>query len=131
MTRADGAIRCDRCGAACVPKGSTTGYGIAKDGSHHCFACCADLDREAMDASGRAALYLTTEESGRASVGNWPGTLRYPVIGPVSKGRHNLARVRYDFTFRDHVGAEWRGTQYGDNTQIARCRRVKARRSRS
>lgn len=86
-----------------------------------CYACCAEDDKARMIETGRAMLYLTT--TAPAHVSNWPGSLSFPVPY-ISRGRHNMARVRYDVTFTGPDGRQWRGTQYGDNTQICHCRRL-------
>jgi hypothetical protein len=104
----------------------TTGYGITPDGKKHCYACCAENDKARMIETGRATLYLTKEkESGRALITNWPGSLIFRG-GPVRAGRHNIARCRYDAWFTGPDGATWHAVQYGDNTQIAHCKRVRA-----
>ena len=119
-----------RCGVCHVTKpcndgGSiSTGYGVAKDGSLHCFRCCGDTDAQEMRKTGKATLYLcdASWKQGYGHVANWPGTLKLPV-NHLRKGRHNIARVRYDVWFR-FEGTGWHGVQYGDNTQIVHCRRV-------
>ena len=117
---------------------STAGYGEDRDGKTICYACCADIDRKAMDETGRAAMYFTHDCGGReiqpgcwdchgrnnAEVTNWPGSLRYRVMA-YRVGGHNIAGRRYDVWFRDHVGKEWHGVQYGDRTQLCHCRRMK------
>lgn len=109
------------CGHAPSPHSDlTTGYGTDRDGKTHCYACCAETDRKAMIETGRATLYLTGKE-----LTNWPGSLRFPA-GYVRKGRHNIARVRYDAWFTGPDGKPWHAVQYGDSTQIAHCKRVKA-----
>lgn len=95
-----------------------TGYATAPQGKV-CYECCATRDKAAMRADGKYTLYLSDGQ-----VTNWPGTLRFPVR-KLRKGRHNLARVRYDFEFIGPDGKLWTGYQIGDNTQIAHCRRVK------
>ncbi len=137
---------CSKCGAALPVKPDTggTGYGCGtsepiaahvdapelKPGETLerspavCYTCCADDDRREMIETGRAVLYLT--QTAPAHVSNWPGSLSFPVPY-ISRGRHNIAGRRYDFSFTGPDGKEWRGTQYGDNTQIAHCRRVKGR----
>ena len=101
----------------------TTGYGENAAGKKACYACCAAEDQKRMRETGRATLYLSKGADGKYTVGNWPGSLKLGVYG-MTRGRHNIARVRYDFGFT-FEGQPWRGTQYGDNTQIAHCRRVK------
>lgn len=112
------------CGHAPSPHSAfTTGYGIDRNGKKHCYACCADNDRERMRQTGRTTLYLTREDNGQWALTNWPGSLRFPCATP-SRAPHNIARYRYDawFTFE---GMTWHAVQYGDNTQIAHCRRTK------
>ena len=109
----------------------TTGYGTDKDGNRKCFQCCADSDRQEMIETGKATLYLSksigTEGiyAGREvwTVGNWPGSLKFRT-GPVRKGRHNIARTRYDVWFRGPDGKDWHGVQYGENTQVCHCHRL-------
>lgn len=102
---------------------TTTGYGTNKAGEKICFACCAIVDREQMDKEGKAVLYLS-QDSKVWRVTNWPGSLSLPVLSHT-KGKHNLAGVRYDVWFRDRTGALWHGTQYGDDTMICHCKRIK------
>jgi hypothetical protein len=108
------------CGHAPSPHGEhTTGYGVDIHGARFCYECAAKRDRADMLATGRATLYLTDK-----GLTNWPGSL-FIIVSERKTGRHNMARVRYDvwFTFG---GAEWHGVQYGDNTQICHCRRIKS-----
>jgi hypothetical protein len=120
------ALVCARCGKAITRgDGIGTGYGVTRDGLKYCYACCGEMDAAEMIATGRATLYLTHPGAhGSASVGNWPDTLRFPVHY-VKRGRHNMARWRYDFRFTGPDGKEWYGVTYGDNTQLAHCRRLK------
>ena len=73
-----------------------------------------------MRNHGKIALYLTDE-----GVTNWPASLVFPVRYRRI-GRHNWAGKRYDVWFTGPDGKPWHGTQYGDNTQIIHCKRVKA-----
>lgn len=100
-----------------------TGYARTDSGAKVCYACCAVIDKKYMDEHGRTALYLTYTK-GQYFVSNWCGTLKF-LCFYLREGSHNIARVRYDFYFRDHNGQRWYGTQYGDNTQIAHCHRYK------
>ena len=97
----------------------TTGYGTDSDGKTACYACCAEKDKERMIQTGRAVLYLSNRK-----ITNWPGSLSFDV-SHISKGRHNIARTRYDAWFTGPDGKNWHAVQYGDMTQIAHCRRVK------
>jgi hypothetical protein len=111
----------------------TTGYGRDAAGLTYCYACCADSERASMAETGRATLYLVKMADTSDSLGsprptgyevtNWPGMLRFPVHA-VTRGRHNFAGTRTDGYFRAN-GEQWRFTVYGDNTQIAHCRRIK------
>lgn len=115
----------------------TSGYGVMPDGRRICYACCANVDREEMDKTGRAMLYLTASKPKNLprgatysseqgwQVGNWPGSLVYPIIGFPRRGGHNIAGSRYDVWFHDHRGELWHGVQYGEETQICHCRRIK------
>lgn len=112
-----------------------TGYGTYDGGAKICYGCIAERDLAHMRETGKATLYLTmvAEFPGPGMVppigwpthivSNWPGTLKFPVRR-VRKGRHNMAGVRYDFAF-EVEGSPWVGVTYGDNTQIAHCRKVK------
>lgn len=111
---------CSNCGQT-KPVGTSggTGYGYNADHSIICYECCAVQDRAEMIETGRAVLYLTDGE-----VTNWPGTLRFKV-GQIRKGRHNMAGVRRDFWFAGPGNTTWHGVQYGENSQVAWCRRIK------
>lgn len=132
-------VTCFTCGALCIPEGCTTGYGKDREGNKHCFECCAKRERADMERTGRATLYLVSEpmppapkspgthETGaKHEVTDWPGRLRFKVWG-LSKGRHKMGRVRYDFRFHGPDDFVWSGTQFGDFTQIAHCKRTKER----
>ena len=110
---------CSMCGEEC-----SAGYGKNKAGEIKCYACCAVSDLAYMDEHGEIWLYLTKDETG-PKVTNWPGSLSFPCY--VRKGRHNIAGTRYDVWFTDRQGSEWHGVQYGENTQICRCRKIKGR----
>jgi len=101
-----------------------TGYALfGKSKRKVCYECCAIRDRKEMDKTGKAVLYLSMIPDTDYYVSNWPGTLKLP-IHAMSKGRHNIAGVRYDVWFR-FSGCNWHGIQYGDNTQICHCKRLK------
>lgn len=77
-----------------------------------------------MNANGFAMLYLVDggANGDGMMVQDWSGQLR---IKPtkVRKGRHNIARTRFDVWFT-YEGQRWHGVNIGDN-QILRCRRIK------
>ena len=120
------------CGHAPTPTNSIgTGYGVDATNRTHCYDCCAILDREQMMSTGRIALYLVTLSSPRSGhdtrtreITNWPGTLRFTPLA-IHKGRHNIARTRYDVWFNGPDKLVWHGVQYGEDTQILHCRRTK------
>jgi hypothetical protein len=122
---------CADCGAHITREPGSIGTGYARDpdtDARICYACCGKRDRAAMIETGRAVLYLTKSREGEAFpyvVTNWPGTLRFPVYS-VRKGRHNVAGSRTDAWFTCE-GQWWHAVQYGENSEIARCRRTKAR----
>lgn len=112
----------------------TRGYGKDANGNRHCYDCCAESDRQSMIDTGRGVLYLTIRDEISPAGGNygdkigtltnWPGSLTFQT-GRIRKGYHNIAGVRYDTWFRGPDGHKWHAVQYGDNTQIAHCKRVK------
>lgn len=117
------------CGHEASPHTIGTGYGTDERGHTACYACCADRELAAMRKTGRATLYLTGAGL-HWEVINWPGSLRFKVWNGEPKiGRHNWAGRRYDAWFSvltDGAPELWHAVTYGDNTQIAHCRRVKA-----
>ena len=119
-------IICADCGTVCVPEGCTTGYGIDDKGRKICFACCGESDKRDMIEMDRFTLYLTKAPDGSFAVSNWPGTLRMKAV--VRKGRHNIARTRYDAWFTSPDGSKWWGVNYVEYTQIIHCRKIKGRR---
>ena len=128
---------CTDCGEEHVhvnPNGcGGTGYGIVREGGVEkkvCYDCCGKRDRAEMATTGRAVLYLTEERGAqggwiRYNVTNWPGTLKFQVAYSRA-GCHNLAGSRRDVWFTDSDGQRWQGVQLGENSQICRCRRLKA-----
>ena len=88
-----------------------------------CYNCCADLDKQEMIKSGnskKVELYLNTNEK---KVTNWPGTLSFNIRG-LRKGKHNIARTRYDIWFNGPDNFIWHGVNYGEFTQIVHCKRT-------
>lgn len=118
---------CDRCHKQITHTSDvTTGYSVSKKGEKHCFACCALDDIEQMRRDGKTVLYLYNLSH---TLTNWPGTLEFHVYR-IRKGKHNIARTRYDvwFTFEKQP---WYGVQYGEDTQIVHCRRIDTREQRN
>jgi hypothetical protein len=109
----------------------STGYGIEKDGRKICYACCAERDKAQMRENGEIILYLMREQSTPWEndnlythyVTNWPNSLRIQ-CGVPKISKHNIAGTRYDVWFR-FEGQNWHGVQYGENTQVCHCKRLK------
>lgn len=114
-------VTCADCGEFC------TGSAFGRDDQDRtiCYRCCGIRDGLSMRETGRATLYLVKRGVSWA-VTNWPDSISFPVT-EIRKGAHNMARVRYDFWFRVNNVEQWYGYQIGDNTEIAHCRRLKAR----
>lgn len=111
--------RCDRCGSLCIPDGLSTGYGISKDGTKHCFKCCALEDGESLDrlAPGETLhFYLRKKPGESCKVTNWPGTFEVTCDYDI-EGRHNIAGTRTDIGFTYH-GRKFYGTRYGKHSEI-------------
>jgi hypothetical protein len=126
---------CVDCGQAIIkPKDSfSTGYGV-QNGFKVCFACCGKQDSVWMQDHDKITLYLTMYDKPSlilpgqiykaAKITNWPGTLEFKT-NYVKQGLHNFAGVRYDVWFKDEHGNRWWGVQYGDNTQLLHCKKLK------
>ena len=101
-------------------------YGLRyrQAGAKVCYSCCGKRDSADMSATGRAVLYLTEEGPEGAVVSNWPGTLKFRVRHK-RVGSHNLAGRRVDVWFTDSDGREWHGINYGHNSQLCHCRRLR------
>jgi hypothetical protein len=102
-----------------------TGYGtVFKTGKKICYACCALRDIEQMKESDRISLYLC-DDTRPWRVTNWPGTLSIFATGYVTPHGHSWGLTRRDVWFVDTNGAHWHGVQYGDNTQLVHCKKLK------
>lgn len=123
------------CGHPPTPSaGPGVGYGRLKNEEtgewvKHCYHCCAEAERNWMIVKGRTILYLVQNKEGAWEVTDWPGILRFTVHSR-SQGKHNWGIPRYDVWFNgpDEQGgytARWWGVQYGDNTQVCHCKRVR------
>lgn len=96
------------------------GYAVLDDGRKVCYACCAERDKAYMVEHGRITLYFDNKAR---LVTNWPGTLWFDCA--VRTGNHNIAGIRYDVWFTDHLGKKWHGVRYGHHTQLCHCKRLK------
>lgn len=117
---------CADCDQEIWTGGRSAGYGLFWDAGERrtiCPDCCAVRERQQMDETGKAILYLCRNTDGQWRVTNYLGTLVYPVQ-TFRKGRHNVAGTRYDVWFRDHAGRIWHGVQYGEWTELTHCKRI-------
>lgn len=112
---------CFVCGKEIV---KPSGYGVDTNGNKVCYPCCAEQDKQYMRDHGRITLYLTMDGQGKYKVTNWPGSVIFSA-SCVKRSSHNIARYRYD-TWFVFEGYYWHAVQYGDNTQIAHCKRTKS-----
>lgn len=117
-----------------------TGYAELTEGGQLkriCYSCIAPRDKADMIQTGKAVLYFTNSDPtikngkfrfgtfGEARLTNWPGTLSFQARFKL--GRHNIARSRYDVWFTGPDGNPWHGVQYGEFSQLTRCRRIKTK----
>ena len=109
---------CTRCGKVT----DTVGYDAAKH--PYCYDCCALIDSEFMRDNDRITLYLAKNGSGTYEITNWPGSLRYSAGTPII-GKHNMAGIRRDVWFKDICGNWWWGVQYGNDSEICHCKKLK------
>src|SRR5262245_9836633 len=112
---------CTRCKQE---KPGGTGYAVVTKGQYICYSCCADVDRESLRRGEPQTLYLVLDNAKQWRIKNWPGTLDIPVRH-YRKGSHNIARTRMDVWFYAE-GHNWHGVHYGENSQIVRCKAIKA-----
>ena len=109
----------------------TTGYAVDENGGKVCYICSAKIDVAYMRKHGRIALNLTVEDedtpyyrTNSGKLTNWPGSLVIRA-GQVKKGRHNIAGSRYDTWFIGPDGYRWHAVQYGEDNEVAHCKRTK------
>ena len=115
----------------------TTGYGRNAEGKTFCYDCCAEQDKQYMRDNGKIMLYLTRVEGCPPNcpdkcskhgqyyyqVSNWPGSLKIKTYNEHT-GKHNMTGKRIDVWFR-FEGQTWWGVQYGYDTDIIHCKRLK------
>ena len=119
-------VYCSKCGKECKPDRSCSGYGVMSEtGEKVCYACCGEMDEQMLlnaRPGERFSFYLTGDIQQGHYVGNWPGSFKIRVY--PRKGKHNIARVRYDFWFTFGKN-EFHGVRYGNDTEIAHIRCLK------
>lgn len=91
-----------------------------------CYECVARWDTAYMFTHGKNGLYLKGHKDIDGTlhdcvVTNWPGSLSIP-CRVISRSRNNMGAQRIDVRFK-FQGAEWTGTNIGDN-DIVRCKRM-------
>jgi len=118
-------MKCSKCKQIIVSSGCGTGYGTNMEDEKICYTCCAEEDKEQMRKTGKIVLYLykCSDNMPTPQLTNWPGTLKIPV-NHIRAGSHNIAGIRYDVWFQ-FEGIQWHGTQYGNNTELCHCKRLK------
>jgi hypothetical protein len=134
----DAIFRCGDCGAEkpVFNNYQTNYFYLSGTDVPLCADCSANHQKQTMINTGKACLYLVFNPNEVPdfnpqihccnhgwSVIDVSGKLRFKAS--VHKGRHNIARTRYDVWFRGPDGWWWYGVTYGDNTQICHCRRTK------
>lgn len=114
-------ITCSQCKKeiSAPQDGVSSGYGLNSKNEKVCYACCGVNDAEFMRYHGKMTLYLAN-----GLVTNWPNSLTFTPT-KTKTGRHNIAGSRTDVWFRGPDGASWYGVNYGDNTQILHCKKLK------
>ena len=108
--------------------GASGGTGYGRDpvtGKSSCYACCAEIERNAMvhSANGRTSLYYSHSTH---EVTDWAGKLRFSAYD-IRVGRGGGFGREYDIAtghFRGPDGFVWSFRNQGGN-DIARCRRTK------
>jgi len=100
----------------------SSGHGIDIEGNIFCYPCCAIKDKATMRKNGSITLYLTKDKDGTWSLTNFPASLSFKPT--VIRGRHNWGIKRYDcwFIFEGFI---WWGVKYGDNSDLAYCKKTK------
>jgi hypothetical protein len=97
-----------------------------KDGEYVrlCIHCTSALEKTWMLEHGRTCLYLHEEDHVPARVSDWRSLLNFPVLR-YRFGGHNIAGTRTDVWFKGPDNFLWWGVLYGQNTQLAHCKRTK------
>jgi hypothetical protein len=116
-------FKCCACGQnKPVQHDGGTGYGTDKAGNKICYECIGLEELFALRAAKPGETFIMYFDG--KQVMNWPGSFKQTVTR-VHAGRHNIAGKRYDFYF--FVNRKpFHGVTYGDNTQIAHVKRIKA-----
>lgn len=110
---------CDDClSIKVIPESGGVGYAMY-DTKKICYECVAIHDKRYMNQHGKIILYY----DGR-KITNWPCSLVF-MATKYKEGKHNIASKRIDVWFRGPSNDIWHGVQYGNNTQLLHCKRVK------
>lgn len=127
---------CTVCGAAFVSNGFAPGYGTRLNGDRVCYSCIGKEDKAELLNTGKLIGYLHFDSESKpyhrtgfeylknASFMNWPGTFRVPISQAVKRSFNNFGAPRIDFWFT-FEGHKYHGVNVGDNSQIARVKRLK------
>ena len=88
-------------------------------------ACCGKREFGRYVGNRARGSLLDGEGPEGAVVTDWPGALKFRVRHK-RVGSHNLAGRRVDVWFTDSDGREWHGVNYGHNSQLCHCRRLRS-----
>ena len=135
MTKVAGTTMCDCGHVESEHSDFTRGYGVNRDGKKHCYACCAEKDKQEMREHGDIMLYLqeAVEKAhvwdkrlkkhilgdrpmlAESKLTNWPGSLEFKLYA-ITHGFHSAfggvtTRVDVWFIFEGFV---WHGVQRGE-----------------
>lgn len=95
-----------------------------RDGARLCYVCAGARTKREMVQDGKACLYLAGQSFSTHTITDWTGSLKFkPYL--TSKGRHNFAGSRVDVWFTGPDGAPWWGVNYGHNSMLLHCKRLK------
>lgn len=137
---------CDRCGVtfqSYTPGSSVSNFAYTRDNRMVCVKCCAELEKAYMRTHDKIVLYFQSFQhryqtdytrknkiyiiGGHGDVmGELTDAMGNKIVDLyyIDRGKHNIAGRRYDFRFM-FEGRTWHGTVYGDNSDLAYCRRLK------
>ena len=118
-------VKCYKCGRVCKPNGIVGGYAVERDGNRYCFKCAAKREAQVLRelAVGESIHLYLVVRNGEWCVQNFTGLLSIPIYY-IKAGRHNFAGIRHDFWVEYHDNI-YHGVVYGEDTQLARVKRIK------
>lgn len=116
-------FKCSSCKAEKpLQKSGGTGFGTDKNGAKHCYACIAEIDKDALRNLSKGQKIAMYFEKGNSEVSNWPGTLRIPCT--YRKIRHNFGIEAYAISFF-FEGNRFYGRNIGYMSQLVSVKKAK------